>query len=130
MWWHLSCSVIILRKFWKNITIMNAKMSLLILILWHKGLFGYSWKLKTEKHCNKIIFKYVNSTVEPIFNEKVDKKWYLWVREQCTNALFTVEKVSLYGWKQKKEKRKKKDWNTFCAQTWTQNAQTKHSLSV
>ena len=41
----------------------------------------------------------------PIFNEKVDKKWYLWVREQCTNALFTVEKVSLYGWKQKKKKK-------------------------
>ena len=40
----------------------------------------------------------------PIFNEKIDKKWYLWVREQCTNALFTVEKVSLYGWKQKKKK--------------------------
>ena len=39
-----------------------------------------------------------------IYNEKVDKKWYLWVRKQYTNALFTVEKVSLYGWKQKKEK--------------------------
>ena len=48
-------------------------------------------KLKTEnwKHCSKIIFKCVNSTVGPIFNEKVDKKWNLWVREQCTNALFT-----------------------------------------
>ena len=45
------------------------------------GPFGYSWKLKTEKRCNKIIFKYVNNTVGPIFNEKVDKKWYLWVRE-------------------------------------------------
>ena len=36
--------------------------------------------------------------------KKVDKKWYLWVYEQCTNALFTIEKVSLYGWKQKKKK--------------------------
>ena len=35
-----------------------------------------NWKLKpkTEKHCNKIIFKYVNSTVRPIFNEKVTEK--------------------------------------------------------
>ena len=78
------------------------------------GLFGYSWKLKmkTEKYCSKIIFKCVNNIVGPIFNEKVDKKWYLWVREQCTNALFTVEKVSLYGWKQKK---KKKKFETRCA---------------
>ena len=31
------------------------------------------------KYCSKIIFKYVNSIVRPIFNEKVVKKWYLWV---------------------------------------------------
>jgi len=31
-------------------------------------------KLKTEKHCSKIIFKYVNNTVGPIFNEKVVEK--------------------------------------------------------
>ena len=88
-----------------------------------KSPFGYSWKLKIEKHCSKIIFKCVNSILGPIFNEKIDKKWYLWVCEQCTNALFTIENVSIYGWKQKK-----KGWNAFCAQTWTQNAQTKHSL--
>ena len=45
-----------------------------------KGPFGYSWKLKlkTEKHCSKIIFKCVNSTVGPIFNEKVAEKYSLW----------------------------------------------------
>ena len=55
-----------------------------------KGPFGYSWKLKTEnwKHCSKIIFKCVNSTVGPIFNEKIDKKWNLWVHEQCIYAWF------------------------------------------
>ena len=48
-------------------------------------------KLKTYcwNHCSKIIFKCVNSTVGPIFNEKIDKKWNLWVHEQYTNALFT-----------------------------------------
>ena len=48
-----------------------------------KGLFGYNWKLKlkTEKHYSKIIFKCVNSTVGPIFNEKIAEKWNLWVRE-------------------------------------------------
>ena len=48
-------------------------------------------KLKTEnwKHCNKIIFKCVNSSVKPIFNEKVAKKWNLWVHKRCTDALFT-----------------------------------------
>ena len=51
-------------------------------------------KLKTEnwKHCSKIIFKCVNSIVGPIFNEKVTEKWNLWVHEQYTDALFTVEK--------------------------------------
>ena len=36
-----------------------------------KSPFGYCWKLKTEncKYCNKIVFKYVNSVVGPIFNE-------------------------------------------------------------
>ena len=58
---------------------------------------GFVWirlillKLKTYywNHCSKIIFKCVNSTVGPIFNEKIDKKWNLWVRKQCTDALFT-----------------------------------------
>ena len=33
-----------------------------------------NYKLKTKKYCNKIIFKYVNSTVKPTFNEKVAEK--------------------------------------------------------
>ena len=45
------------------------------------------------KYCSKIIFKCVNSVVEPIFNEKVAKKWNLWVREQYIRALFTVDLV-------------------------------------
>ena len=48
-----------------------------------------NWKLKTR---SKIICKCVNSTMRPIFNEKVVKIWYLWVRKQCIDALFTVEK--------------------------------------
>ena len=54
-------------------------------------------KLKTYcwNHCNKIIFKCVNSTVGPFFNEKINKKWNLWVREQCTNALFTKKSQHL-----------------------------------
>ena len=55
-------------------------------------------KLKTYcwNHCSKIIFKCVNSTVGPIFNEKIDKKWNLWVHEQCTNALFTGKSQQLW----------------------------------
>ena len=56
---------------------------------------GFVWielillKLKTYcwNHCSKIIFKYVNSTVGPIFNEKVDKKMKfvsLWTVHGCT----------------------------------------------
>ena len=36
----------------------------------------------------------MNSTVGPIFNEKIAEKWNLWVHEQCTDALFTVEKLT------------------------------------
>ena len=53
-------------------------------------------KLKTKnwKHCSKIIFKCVNSTVRPIFNEKVVEKWNLWVRKQCTDHCLD-EKVNI-----------------------------------
>ena len=54
---------------------------------WH---WNWNWK-----HCSKIIFKYVNSIVGPIFKEKVAEKWNLWIREQCTNALFTVDLVKM-----------------------------------
>ena len=40
-----------------------------------------SWKLKTKKYCNKIIFKCMNSTVGLIFNEKIAEKWNLWDRK-------------------------------------------------
>ena len=77
-------------------------------------------KLKTEnwKHCSKIIFKCVNSAVGPNFNEKIDKKWNLWVHEQCIRALFiadqskvaatvawTVAACGKNAWKKKKKKK-------------------------
>ena len=43
---------------------------------------NWKLKLKIEKYCSKIIFKCVNSTMGPIFNEKVVKKWNLSVHEQ------------------------------------------------
>ena len=49
----------------------------------------YFTETENWKHCSKIIFKCVNSAVRLIFNEKVVEKWSLWVREQCTGALFT-----------------------------------------
>ena len=63
---------------------------------WHRFLLGSVWiglillKLKTYcwNHYSKIIFKCVNNAVGPIFNEKIDKKWNLWIRKQCTDVLF------------------------------------------
>ena len=37
----------------------------------------------------------MNSTVGHIFNEKVDEKCNLWIREQCTYTLFTVKSQHL-----------------------------------
>ena len=33
--------------------------------------------------------------MEPIFNEKIDKKWNLWVRKQYICTLFTAESQHL-----------------------------------
>ena len=54
--------------------------------------------------------------MEPIFNEKVTEKWNLWIRKQCTDVLFMVEKsygslnsnrILQNAWKKKKKKKKK-----------------------
>ena len=77
-----------------------------------KGSFGYSWKLKTEKYCSKIIFKCVNNIMGPIFNEKIAEKWGScdWkVTEKVTvYALFTLQ--SQQSWLKKK---------MLKTQTWT-----------
>ena len=70
----------------------------------------YFAETENWKHYSKIIFKCVNSVVGPIFNEKIVKKWYLWVREQCMNALFTVEKSTF-----KAESKKKRETETRIA---------------
>ena len=46
------------------------------------GLILLKLKIYCWNHCSKIIFKCVNSTVGPIFNEKIAKKWNLWVYKQ------------------------------------------------
>ena len=43
----------------------------------------------------------------PIFNKKVAEKCNLWDRKQCTDALFTVDKVNYCGLNQKKKKKRK-----------------------
>ena len=69
----------------------------------------------------------------PIFNEKVTEKCNLWVREQCTEALFAKDLVNNYGLGKKKKKKKKtqkeKTWTRKCAiQTLTKL--TNHSLRI
>ena len=64
--------------------------------------FCWNWK-----YCNEIIFKYVNSAVEPIFNEKVTEKcnlWDPWTMHECTVHRWLVNNCGL---KRKKKKRKK-----------------------
>ena len=91
-------------------------------------------KLKTEnwKHCSKIIFKCVNNAVGPIFNEKIDKKWNLWVREQCTDALFMEDRSKVAAtvhvpymnstvcWGKRREKKRRKMQKLKTQQTWIQ----------
>ena len=44
----------------------------------------------------------------PIFNKKVVEKCNLWDRKQCTDALFTVDKVNYCRLKKKKKKKRGK----------------------
>ena len=55
----------------------------------------YFTETENWKHCSKIIFKCVNSTVRPIFNEKVVEKWGLW-------DPWTVHESTVHGRKVKK----------------------------
>ena len=48
-----------------------------IYLLWVR--LDTAYFAKNWKHYIKIIFKYVNSAVGPIFNEKIAEKWSLWV---------------------------------------------------
>ena len=67
----------------------------------------YFVETENWKHCSKIIFKYVNSIMRPIFNEKIDKKWSLW--DLWIVHLCTVHKrpVNSCGWRKKKKKEEK-----------------------
>ena len=59
----------------------------------------------------------------PIFNEKVVKKQNLWVREQCTSALFMIDLVKQCGWEERKKKK-------IAAQDSAENAESKQVLKV
>ena len=48
-------------------------------------------QLKTEKYCSKIILKYVNNTVKPIFNEKIAKNVICGFMNSARCALFTAK---------------------------------------
>ena len=63
--------------------------------------FCWNWK-----HCSKIIFKCENSTVRPIFNENVVKKWSLWDLWTMHECTIHKRKVKCCGLKKKKKKKK------------------------
>ena len=55
----------------------------------------------------------------PIFNKKVAEKCNCGTREQCTYALFTVDKVNYCGLENKKKKKKNADASFIAIQTGT-----------
>ena len=69
----------------------------------------YFAETENWKHCSKIIFKYVNIAVGPIFNESFVEKRGLWVpwtvHETCWNSVDPLLKKIK---KNKKKKKKKK----------------------
>ena len=55
----------------------------------------YFTETENWKNCSKIIFKCVNSIVGPIFNEKVAKKWDLWIPWTVHGTHWCVEKSNI-----------------------------------
>ena len=86
---------------------------------------NWKLKLKTEKHCNKIIFKCVNSTVGLIFNEKVAEKYSLW-------DSWTMHESTIHRKKSQKVMtgKKKKIWNANVRLGSTKCASQTHSKSA
>ena len=74
----------------------------------------YFIEIKNWKYCSIIIFKCVNSTVEPILIKKLLKSKICEIYEQCMSALYTIELV-------KSCRLKKKKWiNALKSHMWTQ----------
>ena len=83
------------------------------------------------KHYNKINFKWINNTVEPIFNEKVVEKWNLWVswivhstHLYCWNVHYILKKSQQLRLK-KKRKKKKENTKHECAK---RESKSHHSM--
>ena len=80
LWWHDNFANVDLGSVWIQLILL---------------------KIDNWKHCNKIIFKYVNNAVRPNFNEKFVEKNTCGAREQCTwptklDANTTKTKFQIY----------------------------------
>ena len=71
--------------------------------------FCWNWK-----YCNEIIFKCVNSAVEPIFNRKMVEKCNLWDPWTVYVHCLQLAKSTIAGWTKKKKKRKTQRRNEKC----------------
>ena len=68
--------------------------------------------------------------MEPIFNKKVAKKCNLWDHEQCTYALFTVDKVNYCGMKKKKKEGKHREETQTPVSLQTKRSHTEHQNTM
>ena len=95
------------------------------------GLILLKLKIYYWNYCSKIIFKCINSTVGPIFNEKIAKKWNLlvhnqyimyclWQKSKHLRLLFIKQYMNsnhILGFSQNAWKKKKKSKT----HTWEEN---------
>ena len=78
------------------------------------GLFGYNlFFLKLKIDCSEIIFKCVNSIVRPFLMKKLLKSIIYEICEQCTSALFIIEKSNVTAEKKKKKRSVNKRKRSF-----------------
>ena len=98
------------------------------LLCWLRVCLNRTYFVETEnwKYCSKIIFKCVNSTVRPIFNEKIDKKMKFmgpWAVHKCTVhgrlvkscgycSCTVYKQYHLLGKRREKKKKKKENVET------------------
>ena len=94
------------------------KVGLSLLSKWLYPMYtAENWKikLKIEKYCNEIIFKYVNSTVGSIFNEK-------WLKSDIYGSVNNI-RCALIDWKLF-------DKSNFAVTVYTQYINSSHNSKI
>ena len=128
----------ILQKFTlSNVIALSKKCFLVVRYVWIELIL---LKIENWKYNNKIIFKYVNSTVEPIFNfnfknkvvvGSINSAWIVTLSPTQYNLLAWTVPVTVYKrWEKKEKKKEKRKHKTQNVKTHKHKRESKPQLTL